>query len=159
VSWVEVVVALVIVLGLAGVVVPVLPGGSLLVGAAILGWAVWLGQPVGWIVFAVATTLLVTGVVVKYFVPGRRLQEAGIPLRTQLFGALLAVVGFFVVPVVGFFLGFVIGIYLAEARRLGLARAKGSTWHALKAAGLSILIELTAALLATGTWAVGLLTT
>lgn len=158
-DWVEVVVALVILLGLVGIVIPILPGGSLLVGAAVLGWAIWLDQRTGWIVLAIAAALLAVGIVVKYLVPGRRLQAAGIPLRTQVIGVLLAVIGFFVIPVIGFLIGFVVGIYLAEAQRLGAGPARASTWLALKAAGLSILIDLTAALLATATWAVGVLAT
>ena len=55
----------------------------------------------------------------------------------------LGVVGFFVIPVVGLFVGFVLGIYLAERRRVGQADAWPSTKAALRAVGLSILIELT----------------
>ena len=44
-----------------------------------------------------------------------------------LIGALLAFVGFFVVPVVGMLLGFVLGVYLAERGRLGPAQAWPST--------------------------------
>ncbi|MDO9498092.1 MAG: DUF456 family protein, partial [Nocardioides sp.] len=74
-------------------------------------------------------------------------------------GAGLAIVGFFVVPVVGIVLGFVLGIYLAEHRRVGSAQAWPSTRHALKAVGLSILIELVAGALAAGTWVVGVILT
>jgi hypothetical protein len=101
----------------------------------------------------------VAGTVVKYAVPGRRLQVAGIPASTQWFGVLLGVVGFFVVPVVGLFLGFVLGIYLAELRRVGSAQAWPSTVHSLKAVGLSIVIELVAAVLATLAWVVGVVLT
>ena len=60
----------------------------------------------------------------------------------------LGVVGFFVVPVVGLFVGFVLGVYLAERRRVGGAAAWPSTKEALRAVGLSILIELAAGVLA-----------
>nr|WP_246210013.1 DUF456 domain-containing protein [Nocardioides piscis] len=63
--------------------------------------------------------------------------------------------GFFVIPVVGLFIGFVLGVYAAEHRRLGSAAAWPATKHALKAVGLSILIELAAAMLAVATWIVG----
>ncbi len=68
-------------------------------------------------------------------------------------------VGFFVIPVVGLFVGFVLGIYLAERARLGADQAWPSTKHALRAVGLSIVIELTAAVLAAATWVVGLAVT
>jgi uncharacterized protein YqgC (DUF456 family) len=147
-------VALVIAVGLAGILVPVLPG-SVLVLAAILAWAIGTGGGIGWGVFAVAALLLLAGTVVKYAVPNRRLKGAGIPASTQWLGAAGAVIGFFVVPVVGVFLGFVLALYLAERHRVGARAAWPSTRAALGAVGLSILIELTAALLATAVWVVG----
>lgn len=157
-SLTEVLVAVLIAVGLAGILVPVLPG-SVLVLAGVLIWALDVGGSVAWVVFAVVTVLLAVGGVVKYSVPGKRLKSAGIPASTQWAGAGLAIVGFFVVPLVGVFLGFVLGIYLAEHRRLGSARAWPSTKHALRAVGLSILIELAAAVLAAGTWVVGVVLT
>ena len=153
-SLTEVVVALAIAVGLVGILVPVLPGGLLIVGA-ILVWTVDLGGGTAWTVFAVATTLVVLGAVVKYVVPGRRLKDAGIPASTQWTGVALGVVGFFVIPVLGLFVGFVLGVYLAERRRLGPVAAGPSTRASLRAVGLSILIELLAGLLAAGTWLVG----
>jgi uncharacterized protein YqgC (DUF456 family) len=157
-SGVEVLVALAIAVGLVGVIVPVLPG-SLLVLAAILFWAWDLGTATGWVVFAVAAAFLVLGGVVKYVVPGRRLKDNGIPSSTLLLGGVLGVVGFFVIPVVGLLVGFVLGVYLAELRRVGTDAAWPATLHALKAVGLSILIELVASLCAAVTWAVGVLAT
>ncbi|CAN5202746.1 DUF456 domain-containing protein [soil metagenome] len=145
-----------VVVGLVGIVVPVLPG-SVLILAAVLVWTLEEASRAAWLVFAVATTFLVLGTVVKYAVPGRRLKTAGVPARTLWAGALLGLVGFFVVPVVGLFLGFVAGVYLAESRRLGKAQAWPSTKHALSAVGLSVLIELTAAVLAAATWFAGAL--
>ena len=154
----EAVVALVIAVGLVGILLPVLPG-SLLVLAAVLAWAVHTGGPVAWTVLAVVTSLLAVGGIVKYVVPTRRLQEVGIPGSTQWAGAALAVVGFFVVPVVGLFLGFVLGVYVAEHRRVGARLAWPSTRAALRAAGLSILIELLAGLLAAAAWVAGVVVT
>ncbi|WP_309649172.1 DUF456 domain-containing protein [Nocardioides sp.] len=157
-SLTEVLVAVALAVGLAGILVPLLPG-SALIFAAILGWALSVDVASGWAVLAVATVLLLGGTVVKYAVPGKRLKDAGIPASTQWIGAAVAVVGFFVVPVVGIVLGFVLGVYVAEHRRVGAAEAWPSTKHALRAVGLSILIELTAGLLATLTWVVGVVAT
>lgn len=151
----NVLVAAAIALGLLGIVVPILPG-ILLVAAAIFVWAVLAGTTTAWAVLGVALGFLVVGTVVKYVVPGRRLQAAGVPNSTLLAGAVLGLVGFFVVPVIGLLLGFALGVYLAELRRLGSPEAWPATLGALKAVGLSILIELTAAMLATLTWIVGL---
>jgi uncharacterized protein len=154
----DLVVALVIAVGLVGILVPVLPG-SILVVAGILGWAISVGGPTAWTVFAIATALVAAGAVVKYVVPGRHLQVAGIPASTQWAGVLLGVVGFFLVPVVGLFGGFVLGVYLAELARVGSAQAWPSTVHSLKAVGLSIVIELVAALAATWVWIYGVVAT
>ncbi|WP_121252739.1 DUF456 domain-containing protein [Nocardioides ferulae] len=157
-SLTEVVVAIAILIGLVGILVPVLPG-SILVLAAIGVWAVQTGGTTAWGVLAAAAVLLAAGTVVKYAVPGRRLKSAGIPASTQWAGAGLAVAGFFVVPVVGIFAGFVLGVYLAERHRLGARLAWPSTKSALAAVGLSILIELAAAVLATLVWVGGVVAT
>jgi uncharacterized protein YqgC (DUF456 family) len=158
VTGVEVLVALAIAVGLAGILVPILPG-SVLVLAAILVWAAELGGTTAWVVFAVAAAVLVAGGVVKFLVPNRRLRDAGIPASTQWIGATLGIIGFFVIPVVGLFVGFVLGVYLAEHRRLGAHAAWPSTKHALKAVGLSILIKLVAGAAATFVWVAGVLLT
>lgn len=154
----ELVVGLAILVGLVGIVVPVLPG-SLLVLVAIVVWATEVGGTTAWVVCAVAAAFLVAGAVVKYTLPGRRLRTAGVPSTTLWWGVAFAAVGFFVVPVVGLFLGFVLGVYVAERRRVGADQAWPATVHALKAVGVSILVELAAALLAAATWVVGLAVT
>ena len=150
--------ALIILVGLAGIVLPILPGGAILVGAGVLLWA-WAGPgtDTAWVVFAIAAVILAAGTITKYAIPGRNLKSAGIPLSTQLAGAVLGIIGFFVIPVVGLILGFVLGVYLAELRRVGQGAAWASTRLAVKAAATSILIDLLAALLATGVWVVGVL--
>jgi uncharacterized protein YqgC (DUF456 family) len=158
VSGLEVLVALAIAVGLVGILVPALPG-SLLVGGAIVAWAVARSEASVWAVAAAALALLVVGSVVKYLVPGRRLQRAGVPSSTLAAGGVLGVVGFFVVPVVGLPLGFVLGVYLAQWRRVGHREAGAATVHALRAVGLGILIELGFAVLAAATWAVGVVIT
>jgi uncharacterized protein YqgC (DUF456 family) len=143
--------------GIAGIVVPVLPGALLVVGA-ILVWAIAESSATGWAVLAVTTVLIGSAQVVKYLVPGRRMRDAGVPSSTIVTGVVLAIAGFFLIPIVGLFLGFPAGVYLAERRRLGPHQAAWeSTRHALSALGLSILIELSAVLLATGIWLVAVL--
>lgn len=147
-----VLVGLAIAVGIAGVVVPVLPG-SLLAWAAILVWAVAVGSATAWSVFAFATVAIGVGQIVKYLVPGRRLRDAGVPRRTIVTGVVFAVIGFFVIPIVGMFLGFPLGVYLEEHRRLRRAEpAWRSTKAALHAIGLSIAIELAATALAAAVW-------
>jgi uncharacterized protein len=61
--------------------------------------------------------------------------------------------------VVGLFVGFVVGVYAAERRRVGGVAAWPATVHALKAVGLSLLVEVVAAVLAALTWVVGVAVT
>jgi uncharacterized protein YqgC (DUF456 family) len=152
-SGVVVLSGLLVVVGLFGIVVPVLPG-TILVALGIGVWAAAEGSGAGWVFFAVALAILITGLVVKYVVPGRRLKAA-VPTRTLLVGGFGAVVGFFVIPVVGVLVGFPIGVYVAERIRVGPAAAGPSTREALKAVATSILIELAAAVAATAVWVVG----
>jgi uncharacterized protein len=142
-----------VVVGLFGIVVPVLPG-TILVLLGILVWASADGSAGAWTVFALATACLVVGAVVKYAVPGRRLRAA-VPTGTLVAGGVGAVVGFFVIPVVGALVGFPVGVYLAERARSGAAGAWPSTREALRAVGVSILIEMVAALAATAVWITG----
>ena len=148
---VTLVAALLVVVGLVGILVPVLPGPVLIL-AGIAVWAVPRNDVVGWTVLGIAVALVAAGAVLKYLLPGRKMRDAGVPGRTLVLGGVLGIVGFFVVPVVGLLLGFVLGVYLAELGRVGRARAWPSARHALTAVGWSILIELAAGLLATAVW-------
>ena len=150
-----VVVALAIATGIVGVVVPVLPG-ALLVWAAIAVWALVVASATAWTVLAVATLLIGGAQLVKLLVPGRRLRAAGVHRHSIVAGVVLGAAGFFLIPVVGFFIGFPLGVYLEERRRLGHhASAWNSTREAVRAMGLSIVIELSATVLAAGAWLAG----
>jgi uncharacterized protein YqgC (DUF456 family) len=153
-TGVEVLVAVAIAVGLVGVVVPLLPG-ALLAWAAILVWGVTIGTSTGWAVVGMATAVLAVGQIVKYAIPGRGLRADGVPNRSLIIGGLVAIVGFFVIPVVGVVIGFVLGIYASEFQRVGAQAAWPSTRSALRAVGVSMLIELTSTLLAAVVWIVG----
>jgi uncharacterized protein YqgC (DUF456 family) len=143
--------------GIIGIVVPVLPG-ALLSLAAILVWALEEQSATGWIVLSAAVVLIGASQVVKYIVPERHLRESGIPRRSTLTGVLLGIVGFFVIPVIGMFVGFPLGVYLSERQRL---RAHDLAWtstkHALRASGLSVLIEFIGTALAAAVWMIAVL--
>jgi uncharacterized protein YqgC (DUF456 family) len=145
---------LLVVVGLFGIVVPVLPG-TLLVLLGFFVWASEAGTTESWSVFALAAGVLAVGTVVKYLVPGRRLKAA-VPTSTLVVGGLVAIVGFFVIPVVGAAVGFVLGVFLVELGRHRDGRvAWRSTGHALKAVMMSIGIELVAGFVIVALWVVG----
>jgi uncharacterized protein YqgC (DUF456 family) len=148
-------VALVIFVGLVGIVVPLLPG-TLLVLAAIAVWAVAEHNVTSWVTLGVVTALLAASTLIKYLWPARRMRAADVSTWSLVAGAVLGIVGFFVIPVLGLLIGFVLGIYLTElAKRHDQRVAWASTKHALKGVALSVGIELCGALLATAVWAAG----
>ncbi|MGE0818109.1 MAG: DUF456 domain-containing protein [Candidatus Nanopelagicales bacterium] len=152
-AWGELLVLVACLVGIVGTIVPVLPG-SILVGGAILVWALVEGGPTAWVTAVLACAVLVVGHVLTILIPGRRMSAAGIPTRTLVAGGILGIVGFFVVPVVGLPLGFVLGVYVAERVRLpDHAAAWPSTVEAMKGTGLSVLIGLASTVLATTIWA------
>ena len=117
----ELVVAAIIFLGLCGVVVPVLPGLTLIL-AAIAVWAFVVGGW-AWLVLAIAAGFLGGAAAVKYLVANKSMKNSGVPGRTVIAGGLLGIVGFFVVPVVGLIIGFVLG---ASWPNGGVARMFGA---------------------------------
>ncbi|EFC79978.1 DUF456 domain-containing protein [Parafrankia sp. EUN1f] len=153
-------VALVMAVGVVGVVVPVLPGLLLVWGAGVWWTIADGGGPGRWAVLAVMSALFVAGSLAKYVLPGRAASASGAPIGTMLVGAVCAVVGFFVVPVVGLLVGGLAGIYLAELARLrDPVRAGASTWAATVAIGVGLLVEICAGLAMAAVWGLGELVT
>lgn len=156
-ALVLVLLGLVMAIGLAGVVFPVLPGLLLVAGAGLV-WAIMSDGAAPWVVFAVMMAALIGGTVAKYVLPGRTLKQTGAPTSTMVLGGIGAIAGFFLIPVVGLIIGFVAGVYLGELRRLPDNKAAWrSTVVTLKAIGVGILIELAAGMFAVIVWLIAVL--
>ena len=155
IPWSEVLLpGLLIVTGILGIVVPVIPG-LLLAVAGVLLWATERGGA-AWVVLTIVVVIYLAGLALQLLVPGRRLKAQGVGTGTLLLAVAIGIVGFFVVPVVGGPLGFVLGIFLVERARSGDgAQAWARTKHALRAVLTSMGIELAAGLLVAVTWVVG----
>ena len=153
----EIVVALMMVVGVVGIVVPVLPG-LLLVVAGVVLWALEERSTTGWVVLGVVAVVYLAGLVLQWLVPGRRMKRAGVRTSTLLAGVVTAIVAAFVIPVVGLFVGFPLGIFLVSlARTRDHKEALRATGHALRAVGTNILIELVTAFTIIAVWAVTVL--
>ena len=150
-------VGVVMVVGLLGVIIPLLPGAALILAAGVAWALLVVEQGSGrWVVVGIMTALFLAGVAVKYALPGKRLSGQ-LERTTLLYGGVAAAVGFFLLPPLGLLIGGVAGVYVAEARRHGNGpEARRATVQVLQAVGLGILAELTAAVLMVGTWLVGL---
>lgn len=152
-SAVEWVVAALMIVGLIGIVIPVLPG-LLLILIGVLVWAFELQDQVAWWVMGISIALFVACMVLEFLIPGKRMRRAGVKTSTLIIGVLVAIVCAFLIPVVGALIGFPLGIYLVErARRGGHTQAWSATKHALKAVGLNILIEGATGIIIIGLWA------
>ena len=132
------------IVGICGVVVPVLPG-SITVAAALLVWAIW-GGGWAWLAFGIGIVLLAIGMLSGWFLAKRGLDSKEIPNWPVIVGAVAGVVGMFVIPAFGLPIGFVIGLVVSEYIRLNDWRlALDTSWTATKALGLGMLIEFTCA--------------
>ncbi len=147
---------LLIVVGLVGIVLPVLPG-LLVVLAGVLLWALMEGTGLAWGIFVASLLVAVVGYVLQYTLPGRRMRERGVQTSTLALAVLFGIVGFFVIPVVGAIVGFVLGIFVVE---VGRTRDRSQAWvrtkHALVAVLHSIGIELAAGLVIACLYVAGL---
>lgn len=153
---VSVITGVLVLIGLAGIVVPVLPGSATIIVGLLL-WAIFVGGRLGWVVFAVGALLCVAGMLATYVLTGRVLKREKIPNRSIVVGLVAGVVGMFLVPVVGLPLGFAVGLFAAEYLRVGeLPGALRSSWAAIKAAARGILVEFGLSGLAVVAWLIGL---
>ncbi len=153
----EALVGLAILIGLVGIVIPVLPG-SILIALAVLVWAAVTGTMQAWLVFAGCVLLLAAGATITWLITARHTRAAGVPGRSLMLAGLAGIVGFFVIPVFGLLIFFPLGLFLAEYVRLREPRsAWASALVGLKATGLGMLSELGLALASAGVWLVAVL--
>lgn len=153
---VSILVGVLLIIGAFGTIVPVLPGSMLVIGSLLL-WAITIGGGPGWVVFAIGALLCIVGISASAILTSRRLKQREIPNQSIMFGALLGVIGIFVIPVVGLFIGFVVGLYGSEWYRLRDTRlAWEASLIAIKSVGLGMLVEFLCASGAIAVWIIGL---
>lgn len=112
-------VALAILVGVIGTIIPVLPG-LLLSWAAVIVYGLVRGfGAIGIVAVVVCTVLMVLGHYIGFRIPQRDAAQVGVTKAEQLFALGLGVAGFFLVPIVGLPLGFVLGVFLARVRATG----------------------------------------
>lgn len=141
-------------IGVAGVVVPVLPG-SLTVGAGLLVWALFGGSSWGWVTFGGGAVMLAVGATASWVLTGRSLRRREIPQWPVVVGVVAGIAGMFLLPALGFVVGFVVGVLASEVARLRDLRAAWETsWAMIKAVGIGMLVELGCAATASGILAI-----
>jgi uncharacterized protein len=158
-AFVLVLAFLAMLVGLVGVLVPVLPG-LLIVWAAGVASVLWQGtDTTGWLMAWFLTGLFALGTIVTVVLPTRRGRELGASNASFASALLGAVIGFFVLPVAGFLVGFLAGLTVGERARLGdWAAARRSTLAVLRAYGVGVVIELLLGLTMVASWLVVVIT-
>ncbi len=150
-----IVVGIVMVLGLMGVVLPVLPG-LLLIWAAALFYGLMVGfGSIGWVVVGLLTVLAIAGMIKSVVIPRRAAVESGASGWAQLGAVVGGVVGFFVIPVFGLILGALAGLLAVEYMLKddwdeALAAVRGTA----KGFGLSVVIDLILGMIMIVAWSV-----
>jgi uncharacterized protein YqgC (DUF456 family) len=150
-----IVVAVAMAVGVAGTVVPFLPGLALVWLAALVYGLADGFATAGLAIFLVMSALAVTGVVVGWVVPHRAAAAGGAQVVSLWAGAALGVAGFFLVPFVGLPLGILTGILGAEwFRTRSWATAKRTTLATLRGFGVATLAQFAIALAMVALWIV-----
>lgn len=146
---------LLLVVSALGTIFPVLPGSLLAIGT-LLAWGWLLGSGASWWAAGLGMAIAVLGWSASAVLTGRKLKQHAIPRGSILTALIGAIGGAFLIPVVGLFLGFAVGLFAGEAiRRREASGALASSWAALKAMGLGIVVELGCVLLASSMWVIG----
>ena len=154
--WLELLVVVAMVVGLVGLVVPVLPG-LVLMWVAVGVWALLDGGgAVRWVTFGIVTVLALVGTIAAVIWSGRKASDAGAPWWALTVAMVGAVVGFFTIPVLGIVIGGVGGLWLAELLRLRQPKAAwDTTWAALQGYGIGTLVQMLAGAAIFAVWLVG----
>lgn len=147
-----------LVISALGTIFPVLPG-SLLTILTLLGWGWLLDSGASWWAAGLGMLIAALGWSASAVLTGRKLKQHQIPRGSILWALLGAIIGALLIPVIGLFIGFAVGLLAGEAsRRREVGGALASSWAALKAMGLGIIVEFGCVLLATSIWVIGLIT-
>ncbi|WP_029068885.1 DUF456 domain-containing protein [Jonesia quinghaiensis] len=151
-------IALALLIGVIGSIIQIYPG-ALIIAGAIGVWAALEGGS-AWAVFAIAVLALVLAGIVKYLWAGKYLKRDGVPNMTIVLALIVGFIGFFILPVIGLPIGFILTVYVVELMRGNKhEQAWAMTITALKATGITIIVELAGSLLACGIWVIGLIIT
>jgi uncharacterized protein YqgC (DUF456 family) len=146
-------IAVLMALGLAGIILPLLPGLPIIWGAALLYGFMTGFDSLGWTAMAVITLLAVIGIAASLILPERAGAASGASRSTRLFAGVTGIVGFFVIPVIGFPIGACLGVLLAQYRQTAdPGEAMRSTVAVLKGFGAGLIAELAAGLAMVLVW-------
>lgn len=153
--WLELATGVVMVLGLAGAVVPVWPGLAVVWAAGLVYGLVGGFGAVGATAFAIMTLLAVAGTAANVVLPARSGARRGAQLPTLAAAAGGGLIGAVVLPALGLPIGALAGVWVAELARVSdAAQAWRNTLAVLRGLGLGIVVELAMGTIMLATWLV-----
>jgi hypothetical protein len=142
------VVILLMLVGLIGTVLPILPGILFIwLGVALYAWET------DFTVISVPLFLLISVITLfagssDLWLPYLGAKKSGAAKRAYLLSTVGAIAGSFLLPVIGTLIGFVLGLFLGEYwKRRDAGTAVRVSWGGLKGWGLATLIQLVFAVL------------
>lgn len=139
--------------GLFGLVVPIFPGITVIWLAALGYGVVTKFTPLGWILFAVITILLIGGVTIDNILMGARARKEGAAWSSLALGYLAGILGTIIFPPVGGFIAAPLVVLLLEyLRQHDIRKALASLRGLAIGWGASFVARFFIGLLMIGTW-------
>ncbi len=143
----------VLIVGTAGLIVPVFPG--LLVNwLAILIYGVAFGFGVkGWIIFSLVTILMIIGNVIDNIMMSRKAHESGASWFSIVMGYVASLIVSFILSPIAGLAAAPVSVFLIEfIRRKKLRKALHVAWSLMVGWGWSIAIRITIGIVMVGLW-------
>jgi uncharacterized protein YqgC (DUF456 family) len=136
-----------ILIGIIGIIVPILPG-MLLVWLSVLGYA-WVTEfqiITPWMLVLLTILALITGTA-SIWLPYLGAKKVGAAKRSVVLGFVGGVIGTFILPLIGTVIGYAIGIILGELQKhRDLRVAIKTSLGGLAGWGISTIVEFAGAL-------------
>ena len=140
-------------IGLLGLVVPIMPG-LVIIWVAALGYGLFAGfGTLGWVMFALITVLMIVGSVVDNILMGAKAHESGAPWWVVLVALAAGILGNFALPIIGGLVAALLALFLVEyARRKDAKAALKSMKGMLIGCGWAFVIRFIMGLFMIGFW-------
>ena len=139
--------------GLLGLLVPIIPG-LVIIWVAALGYGIYAGfGTLGWVMFALITVLMIGGSVIDNILMATKAHDSGAPWWVVLVALVAGIIGNFLLPVIGGILAALLALFLVEfIRRKNAKKALSSMKGMLIGWGWAVLIRFIIGLFMIGLW-------
>ncbi len=140
-----------ILLGIAGVLIPIVPG-TLLIWLTVVVYAIVERingfAAVDWVTFTIITLIAVVTGLSEFWLPLIGAKVRGSSRRAILFGIVGGIIGTFVLPLLGTIIGYALGVLLGEYQKLrNWERALRASLNAVASWGVAAALQLGGGLL------------